>query len=143
MIDKVERRYVAMKTSWPRVEASVQRIFSADHSLPGVGVAEVHRHHYWADCGYHHEINPQTGCSRPMQEMQKEVNEVIDRLAGKSLNEVLPVPPTAEMMACWILANLEHYWDFVRIRAYGGFECRIDRRYITTAWLEKLRARPA
>ena len=63
---------------------------------------------------------------------------VINRLSGRYLNDVLPVPPTAEMMACWILAHLPSYWSFVVIHAYGGFECRVDRSGLTMEWIEKL-----
>ena len=124
----------------PRIRASVSRTFVAEHSLPGVGVTERHRHTYRVECGYCHEIEPSLGCTRPLQDVRKEMDAVVNRLAGQYLNEVLPVPPTAEMMACWILANLPAYWEFVTIRAYDGFECRVDRSDLAPEWAHKLSA---
>jgi 6-pyruvoyl-tetrahydropterin synthase len=122
----------------PRLEARITRTFAADHSLPGVGVTERHRHTYRVECGYRHEIELQTGCTRPLQHVKQEMDAAIDRLAERYLNDVLPVPPTAEMMACWILAQLPDYWHFVVIHAYGGFECRIDRPDLPREWITML-----
>lgn len=128
-----------MKTSWPRVECRVTRLFDAEHSLPQVGNPERHRHSYWLECGYFHEINPIRGVTKSMQEMLVDVDEIVARLRGQYLNDVLPVTPTAEFLACWILAQLSEYWDFVVIRAYNGFECKAERKNMTKEWLSKLR----
>ena len=125
----------------PKIEARLTRAFSADHALPGIGVTERHRHTYRVECGYRHAIDAHTGCTRPLQDVKREMDAVIDRLAGQYLNDVLPVPPTAEMMACWILANLAPYWHFVVVHAYGGFECRIDRADLSTKWIDALQDR--
>jgi 6-pyruvoyl-tetrahydropterin synthase len=127
-----------MKSSWPRVECRVSKFIDADHSLPKVGFAETHRHNYWIEFGYCHEINVERGVTKSMQEMMVDVDKVIEKIKYKNLNEVLPVTPTAEFLACWILSQLPEYWDFVIIRCYGGFECRIDRKNITTNWIKKL-----
>lgn len=73
-----------------------------------------------------------------MLDMKVDVDEVVEKIRDKNLNEVLPVTPTAEFLACWFLMQLPAYWDFVVIRCYGGFECRIDRKNITQEWKAKI-----
>lgn len=124
----------------PQVEVSITRSFVAEHSLPRVGVAQRHKHSFTIECGYAAEIDADLGCKRPMQEMTRDIDAVLARLDGKYLNDVLPVPPTAEMLACWILAQLSSYWAWVSVRAYDGFMCKVERRNVMT-WMDKLRSR--
>jgi len=132
-----------MKTSWPRVECRVSVFFDADHNLPQMNRQGVHRHNYWLEAGYWHEINPHTGCTKTMSDMRVDVDEIVEKIKDKNLNEILPVTPTAEFLACWFLMQLPAYWDFVVIRCYGGFECRIDRKNMTQAWKDNVSACPA
>ena len=60
------------------------------------------------------------------------------RIEGQYLNDVLPGPPTAEMLACWILGRLPIHWEWVVIRAYDGFMCRVTRKELSP-WLSSLR----
>lgn len=129
-----------MKTSWPRVECSIVRTFHAWHSLPLVGRAERHSHFYELEAGYCHEIRPDYGCTKSMQDMSKDVDDVLVRINDQYLNDVLPVTPTAEMLACWFLAQLPAYWDHVKIHTYGYFNCRIERKYLTAEWTARLKA---
>ena len=122
----------------PKVEISITRFFEAEHSLPAVGVAQRHHHAYRVECGYSQEIRPELGCARPMQEATEEVDDVLSRLEGGNLNDVLPGPPTAEVMACWILAQLPDHWEWVSIRAYDGFMCRVNRKELLP-WMSRLR----
>jgi len=111
----------------PKVEISITRTIEAEHSLPGVGAAEPHKHAYQVECGYTQAIRADLGCARPMQDAGSEVSDVLSRVEGRSLNDVLPGPPTAEVLACWILAQLPAHWEWVSIRAYDGFMCRVSR----------------
>lgn len=122
----------------PGIEVAVTRTFEAEHSLPSVGVAQRHTHSFSVECGYFQGIDPDAGCARPMAELTGDVAAVLSRIEGKYLNDVLPVPPTAEMLACWILAQLSPYWDWVSIRAYDGFMCRVERKHVLP-FIEKLR----
>ena len=122
----------------PRVEVSISRTFEAEHSLPGVGAAERHKHAYSMECGYTKEIDFELGCARPMQDATREVSDIVSRIEGRYLNDVVPGPPTAEVLACWILAQLPAHWDWVVIRAYDGFMCRVDREQLPP-WLADLR----
>lgn len=129
-----------MKNSWPRVEVSFTRIFDAEHSLPWQ--KERHRHSYWLECGYCQEVNPHlNGVTKTMGDTVGDIDDLVDKVKDKYLNEVLPCFPTLEMFACWFLANLPAHWDYVILRSYHGMQARIDRHYITTNWIEKLRAR--
>ena len=125
----------------PRIEVAITRTFEAQHSLPRVGAAQSHKHTYTLECGCFPEIDPDLGCARPMQELTRDLDAVLAMIEGKSLNDVLPVPPTAEMLACWILAQLSPYWDWVSLRAYDGFMCKVERRHVLPL-LENMRARP-
>ena len=123
----------------PTIEVSITRAFEAEHTLPGVGVAKRHGHRYTVECGYTQEIGAALGCARPMQDAAKEVADVLARLDGKYLNDLMPAPPTAEVIACWILAQLGSHWEWVSIRSYDGFMCRVERRHLAP-WIEALRA---
>ena len=123
----------------PKVQVSVTRTLFAEHSLPHVGVAQRHKHSYTIECGYTAEVSLDVGCARPMQELTRDVDAVLSRMEGVCLNELLHVPPTAEMLACWVLAQLSPYWDWVSVRAYDGFMCKVERKHILP-WIDKLRA---
>ena len=125
----------------PRVEVAITRTFEAAHSLPLVGATQPHTHSYTLECGYFQGIDPALGCARPMQELAHDVDAVVALIDGRSLNDVLPVPPTAEMLACWIFAQLSPYWDWVSIRAYDGFMCKVERQHVLRL-IEDLRADP-
>jgi len=122
----------------PKIEISITRTFEAEHSLPGLGVARPHTHAYSMECGYTQALRPDLGCARPMQEITAEVDDVLSRLACQNLNDALPGPPTAEVLACWILAQLPPHWEWVSIRAYEGFTCRVSREELLP-WMSKLR----
>ncbi|HYC48679.1 MAG TPA: 6-carboxytetrahydropterin synthase [Burkholderiales bacterium] len=109
------------------MEISLTRTFEAEHSLPAIGVTERHAHSYDVECGYAARVDPQIGCARPLQELAADIDRVIEPLRGSYLNDVLEAAPTAEMLACWILARLPAPWEWVAIRAYGGYRCTIRR----------------
>lgn len=111
----------------PNVEISITRTFEAEHALPEVGAAHRHSHAYTVECGYAQAIRADLGCARPLQEVEAEVAGVLSRIEGRYLNDILPGPPTAEVLACWILGELPRHWEWVSIRAYDGFMCRVTR----------------
>ena len=73
--------------------------------------------------------------------LAQQVDAVVGRLNGQMLNRVLCVPPTAEMLACWILAQLPAQWEWASVRAYGGYTCRV-RRADLGLLPERLRSAP-
>lgn len=110
-----------------RIEVSITRSFVAEHSLPDGGMAEPHEHRYEVTCGYAANVDPGVGRGRPVQALGAEVDAVVGQLDGQMLNRVLPVVPTAEMLACWILAQLAGEWEWAEVHAYGGYRCRVGR----------------
>lgn len=125
---------------WPKVTISVSRHFSAEHSLECQ--PERHVHEYRITCEASHEINPAQGACKSYADWSRDVDLIVDRLRGSYLNSMFPLAPTAEILACWVLAKLPPYWDAVTIDCYEGFRARIDRHNITNGWMEKLRACP-
>lgn len=128
-----------MKNSWPKVTCSVQQTVIASHSLPSIGFAPTHQHSYVIRAGWTHEINPSMGCTKSMQEMEKDLAELTAAIDGSYLNDLLPFPPTAEILACWIMARLPAYWQFVEIDCYDGYKVRVQADSMRSEWAEKFR----
>jgi hypothetical protein len=110
-----------------RIELSLTRTFVAAHSLPTIGLAQPHEHSFELRCGYSAAVDAEGGCERPLQQMTEDVDAVVSLIERKDLNALLPVPPTAEMLSCWILARLPDRWQWAAITAYGGYTCKVDR----------------
>lgn len=127
-----------MKTSgFPIVEAEITIKFGATHSLPDFGVGEVHYHLWTVSAGWRHEINPHHGCTKPMQEMYRELNSILVPLQDKNLSFVfMPYPATAETLACYIMAKLPAYWTFVEVQAYDNYRVRVEGNVMRKAWTE-------
>lgn len=123
-----------MKGSWPKVTCSIERRITASHSLREMGNPDFHSHEYLLRAGYTHEINPRFGVTKSMSDMRPDLDELANMLDGKNLNEVLPFEPTAEIMACWIMANLPAYWDFVEIECYDGYKVRSEANGMRREW---------
>ena len=130
------------RSGWPVVTCSVSADFSAVHSLPRIGVAELHGHAYAVRAGWTHEINPFFGHTKPMQEMRIDLDELVELVNGKNLNEVLaPYPPTAETLACWLMANLPDYWQWVEVECYGGYRVRVEANHLRRAWANQYKVK--
>lgn len=126
-----------MKDAWPKVTCSIERRIAASHSLPGLGVAHAHEHDYLIRAGWTHEINPSLGCTKAMQEMEHDIAEISGRLHSMYLNDLMPFPPTAEVLACWIMARLPAYWQFVEIECYGNYRVRVQADAMRSEWTER------
>ena len=109
------------------IELSMSRTFVATHAMPTIGYSSPHEHTFDLRCGYSAAVDPDAGCERPLQQMEAELEAVISLVERRDLNAVLPVPPTAEMLACWILARLPERWQWAAVTAYGGYTCRVER----------------
>lgn len=118
------------------VTVSTERKFVAEHSLPGVGAAYLHSHTYTMRFGYRQEIQPRQGVTKALRDMAHDVDIVVGKLANQNLNRVLPLPPTAEVLALWSLAQLPGTWEFVEVDAYEGFRARVDRQSMRSEWSE-------
>jgi 6-pyruvoyl-tetrahydropterin synthase len=124
-------------SGWPIVEADVTIKFGATHSLPAIGVGEVHYHLWEVTAGWRHEINPHQGCTKPMQDMQKDLEALLAPLRDKNLSTVFsPWPATAETLACYVMAKLPAYWTYVQVCAYGNYRVRVEANTMRRLWTE-------
>lgn len=124
-------------SGWPIIEADITIKFGAVHSLPAIGVAELHWHLWEVTAGWKHEINPHNGCTKPMQSMRDDLAAIIRRLEDKNLTTVFaPYPPTAETLACYVMAKLPPYWNHVEVRAYDGYRVRVEGNSMRRLWTE-------
>ena len=143
MADKLHGDWVnqarEMKNSWPKVTARISSAFSAWHSLPSIGVSDRHLHKWDVSIGYTLEINPHNGCTKPMQEMKRGLDELLSQLEGSYLNDLFRFPPTSETIACWIMARLPPYYDTVIVEAYDGYKVEIKADAMRSEWLEQYR----
>jgi len=130
-------------SGWPIIEAEITIKFGAVHSLPAIGVAELHWHLWEVSAGWRHEINPHMGHTKPMQEMHRDLDKIIDKLRDKNLSTMFdPYPATAETLACYIMAKLPAYWSFVEVRAYDCYRVRVEANAMRRLWTENYEKLP-
>ena len=97
-----------MSNPWPKVTKFATYSFDATHNLYGVtshadGLA-THNHTWvvtliFADW----ECQPKIGFTHDEPDITKTWGGKLKQLEGKHLNDLMPVPPTAENVACWLL----------------------------------------
>jgi len=127
-----------MKGSWPKVTGSIRFEFEADHAMPriGKGCECRHTHRYVVTFGWTHEIQPYYGYTHEFGKQQAEFADVASRVSGKYLNDVLPMQPSAEVLALWLLAQTEPaYCDHVIVQTYEGYTARADRGLQRSEWM--------
>lgn len=130
-----------MKRSWPKVTGSIRFDFHAEHSMPRIGkeCEERHRHQYCVTFGWTHEIQPMYGYTHEYMKQRREFEEIIARVATKYLNDILPVQPSSEYLALWLLAQTQAaYCDHVSVHAYGNYTVRADRALQRSEWMRFL-----
>lgn len=133
-----------MKGSWPKVTASMTFRFFATHSMPLIGgpAADPHVHDYEVQFGWTHEIRPSHGYTHEIGEQRPKFLKLVERLRKSDLNAVLPMQPSAEVIALWLLAQTEPaYCDHVIVRTYDGYEARVDRSRQHAEWMQFLAGR--
>jgi 6-pyruvoyl-tetrahydropterin synthase len=132
-----------MKGAWPNVTGSIRFEFHADHAMPRIqGCEERHRHEYVVTFGWTHEIQPMYGYTHESMKQRREFEELIDRVAGKYLNDVLPMQPSAEVLALWLLAQTQPaYCDHVIVETNYQHTARADRALQRSEWMEFLAGR--
>jgi 6-pyruvoyl-tetrahydropterin synthase len=127
-----------MKGSWPKVTGSIRFEFDADHAMPriGKGCECRHTHHYVVTFGWTHEIMPRMGYTHELMEHRRDFADLIDRVAGKYLNDILPMQPSAEVLALWLLAQTQPaYCDHVIVQTYDDYTVRADRGLQRSEWM--------
>lgn len=128
-----------MKGAWPKVTGQIRFDFDADHSMPRIGKhCEVrHTHSYSVWFGWTHEIHPISGYTHEYLKQNNEFQRVVSKVAGQYLNDILPMQPSAEVLAMWLLFNIEPaYCDHVIVETYGNYRARADRSGQRSEWAE-------
>jgi 6-pyruvoyl-tetrahydropterin synthase len=74
-----------------------------------------------------------------MQEMRLDLELLIQQLDGAYLNDVFRYPPTAETIACWLMARLPSYWDHVKVECYDGYTVEVQANALRAAWADNYR----
>jgi 6-pyruvoyl-tetrahydropterin synthase len=134
---------LVVKGSWPKVTGQISFDFHADHAMPRIGRCfERHRHEYTVTFGWTHEIQPMYGYTHETLKQRREFDEIIRRVAGKYLNDVLPMQPSAEVLALWLLAQTQPaYCDHVIVKTNYEHIARADRALQRSEWMEFLAGR--
>lgn len=128
------------------MSASITLHFFATHSMPRIGglAAVPHIHDYEVCFGWTHEIQPRFGYTHELGEQRTMFTALLDQLREKYLNDLLPMQPSAEVIALWLLAQTEPaYCDHVIVRTYEGYEVRADRELQRSEWMQFLAGRAA
>lgn len=131
-----------MKGSWPKVTGQIRFEFDADHSMPRVGreCEARHSHHYLVQFGWTHEIQPMWGFTHEFTKQRKGFEALIGKVSAQYLNDVLPMQPSAEVLAMWLLAQTEPaYCDHVIVQTYDSYTVRVDRFTQRSEWSDFLR----
>ena len=132
-----------MQNSWPKIEYGRRYGFSATHAMSHLGgeCATPHEHHYLVEFIGLHEIQPyRTGYTHSIGEQDDEFEPLVRGLQDKFLNDILPMPPSAEALALYFLANTQpSFCCAVEITAYSGYRVRADRNLQRSEWLAKFR----
>lgn len=133
-----------MKRSWPKITGQIRFEFTADHAMPriGKGCECRHTHSYAVTFGWTHEIQPMYGFTHELMKQRTELADIVSRVSGQYLNDILPMQPSAEVLAMWLLAQTQPaYCDHVIVQAYGDYTVRVDRSLQRSEWSEFLRGR--
>lgn len=135
-----------MKGAWPKVTGQIRFSFEADHSMARIGkhCEERHTHAYFVRFGWTHEIQAFTGYTHEFIKQRSAFDSLVERVSGNYLNDLLPVQPSAEFLALWLLANTEPaYCDHVIVECYESYTVRVDRGGQRSEWMEFLAGRGA
>lgn len=135
-----------MKGSWPKVTGSIRFEFDAEHAMLriGGGCECRHAHHYVVWFGWTHEVQPMDGFTHEFREQRGKFSPLVARVRGQFLNDLLPMQPSAEVLAMWMLAQTDPaYCDHVIVQAYDDYTVRVDRALQRSEWMEFLAGRAA
>lgn len=138
-------------TGWPLIRKEVSYWITATHHLRGVSThpdaEEIHEHCWQITLIFEHwEVRPEKGFTRDEADIDRSFGPRVRELHGKHLNDLMPVPPTSENLAMWLLAdwmvNLtpheENYEiDAIRVSKEGPFVAEARRSQVKKwhAWV--------
>lgn len=96
--------------NWPKARKECTYVIKASHHLTGISkhidATQIHEHEWRITLIFNHwEFNPCHGFTRDETEIDESFGERVMQLEGKLLNDLMPVPPTAENFAIWLIAD--------------------------------------
>lgn len=130
-----------MSSPWPKVVKTATYRFTATHNLCGVtshsDAVSTHTHEWevtlvFADW----ECQPNKGFTYDEPKIDSAWGKRVLELEGKHLNDFMPVPPTSENVACWLLFDWINEIDkdrvnfevsAIRVRKCDRFEVEVNR----------------
>lgn len=100
--------------NWPKARKECTYTVKASHHLCGISkhtdAVQVHDHEWRITLIFNHwEFNPWHGFTRDEADIDASFGQRITQLEGKLLNDLMPVPPTAENFAIWLIAEWMQY----------------------------------
>ena len=115
-------------TAWPKVTKYCTYRFRASHDLRGKTIhkdaVSPHEHDWVVTLIFRDwEVRPAKGFTRDEPEIDASFGKRVLELAGADLNALMPIPPTAENMAMWLLFDwmvdlspVEHNYELSAVR---------------------------
>jgi 6-pyruvoyl-tetrahydropterin synthase len=126
---------------WPKVTKTATYRFRATHDLRGVTIhpdaATPHEHDWVVTLAWDWECRPSRGFTRDEPEIDASWGKRMRELEGVHLNDLMPVPPTSESLACWLLfdwlvALSPVEWNYelsrVTVAKCNTFTATVDRK---------------
>jgi hypothetical protein len=114
--------------AWPKVTKYCTYRFRAQHDLRGHTIhhdaANPHEHDWVVTLIFRDwEVRPSKGFTRDEPEIDASFGKRVLQLEGANLNNLMPVPPTAENLAMWLLFDwmidltpVEHNYELSAVR---------------------------
>jgi len=99
-----------MPVKFPVVRKEWSRKIRASHDLRGVtthpdAMAGLHEHEWTITLIWVAEYNCAIGFQRDEHAIEQSWGDHLDKLNGKNLSELMPLPATSENLACWLLLD--------------------------------------
>lgn len=130
-----------MSHPWPKVTKTASYRFNATHNLRGVtshpDAAATHAHEWVVTLIFSDwECQPNKGFTYDEPKIDAAWGKRVLQLEGKHLNDLMPVPPTAENVACWLLFDwvpnihpdrVNYEVSGVRVSKCDKFEVEVHR----------------
>jgi 6-pyruvoyl-tetrahydropterin synthase len=128
--------------AWPRVTKYCTYSFCARHDLRGYTIHSdannPHDHHWVVTLIFRDwETRPDKGFTRDEPEIDASFGARVRQLEGTDLNELMPVPPTAENLAMWLLFDwmpcltkfeINYELSAVRVSKCDKYAAEVDMR---------------
>ena len=130
-----------MSNPWPKVVKTATYRFKATHNLCGFtshpDAVSTHAHEWVVTLVFSDwECQPNKGFTYDEPKIDSCWGKRVLELEGKHLNDLMPVPPTSENVACWLLCDwipmidenrVNYEVSAVKVRKCDRFEVEVNR----------------